>query len=176
MCVCIFASLSYDALPSLRRNKGRVGGDDGRVGLGLVGDGHSLDGCRTMGDEVTGCEEVVLESATGTCHEDPLGGVLFALRSTGTEFPDCAFPSIANDTHIVGLPARVVEAFLHFVAHLALLGLSVHPSKRGPLPGLRLLQHFQRVSLCYGGDTTPRGTARDRGVCGGFLVIGLRGG
>ena len=111
--------------------EGRVGGDDGRVGLGLVGDGHSLDGCKTMGDEVMGCEDVVLEieSATGTCQRDPLGGVLFALRSTGAEFPDCALPSIADDTHIVGPPARVVEAFLHFVAHLALLGLSVRPSK-----------------------------------------------
>ena len=66
---------------------------------------------------------------------DPLGGVLFtlghqqALRATAAAFPDCAFPSIANDTHIVGPPARVAEAISHFVAQLALLGLSVQPSK-----------------------------------------------
>ena len=117
--------------------KGRVGDDDGRVGLRLVGDGHSLDGCRTMGDEVGGCEEVVveIESATGTRQGDPLGGVLFALghqqalRATAATFPDCAFPSVADDTHIVGPPARVVEAFSHFVVQLALLGLSVQPPK-----------------------------------------------
>ena len=114
---------------------GRVGGDDGRVGLGLDGDIHSLDGCGTMGDEVGGCEEVVVEidSATGTRQGDPLGGALFALdhqqalRASAATFQDCAFPSIADDTHIVGPPARVVEAFLHFIAQLALL--IVQPSK-----------------------------------------------
>ena len=63
-------------------------------------------------------EEVMveLESATGTRQGDPLGRVLFALghqralRATAAAFPDCAFPSIADDTHIVGPPARVVEA------------------------------------------------------------------
>ena len=43
--------------------------------------------------------------------------------------PDCAFPSITDDTHKVGPPARMVEAFLHFVVPLALLGLRVQPSK-----------------------------------------------
>ena len=112
-------------------------GDDGRDGLGLGSDGHRLDGCGTMRDEDGGCEEVVveLESATGTRQGDPLGGVLFALghqqalRATAAAFPDCAFPSIADDTHIVGPPARVVEAFSHFVLQLALLGLSVQPPK-----------------------------------------------
>ena len=51
------------------------------------------------------------------------------LRATAAVFPDCAFPSIADDTHIVGPPARAVEAFSHFVAQLALLRLSVQPSK-----------------------------------------------
>ena len=49
--------------------------------MGLGGDGHSLDGCGTMGNEAGGCEEVVveIESATGTRQGDPLGGVLLAL-------------------------------------------------------------------------------------------------
>ena len=78
-------------------------------------------------------EEVLveLESATGTRQGDPSGGVLFALghqqalRATAAAFPDCAFPSIADDTHIVGPPARVVEAFVNFFVQLALLGLEV---------------------------------------------------
>ena len=78
---------------------------------------------------------VELESATGTRQGDPLGGVLFALghqqalRATAAAFPDCAFPSVADDTHVVGPPARVVEAFSHFVSQLASLGLRVQPSK-----------------------------------------------
>ena len=52
-----------------------------------------------------------------------------ALRATAAAFPDCAFPSIADDTHIVGPPARVVEAFSYFVAQLVLLGIYVQPSK-----------------------------------------------
>ena len=32
--------------------EGRVGGDDGRGRSGLGGDGHSLDGCGTMGKKV----------------------------------------------------------------------------------------------------------------------------
>ena len=44
------------------------------------------------------------------------------------EFLYCV-PLLADDTHIVGPPARVVEAFSHFVVQLALLGLSVQPSK-----------------------------------------------
>ena len=53
----------------------------GRVGLGLVGDGDILDGCRTMRDEVGGCEEVVVKigSAIRTRQGDPLGGVFFAM-------------------------------------------------------------------------------------------------
>ena len=78
-------------------------------------------------------EEVLveLESATGTRQGNPLGGVVFALgyqhalRATVVAFPDCAFPFIANDTQIVGQPPRVVEAFVHFVVQLALLGLEV---------------------------------------------------
>ena len=148
----LFFSTSRLGVGSGEGMGGRVGGDDGRVGLGLVGDGHSLDGCGTMGDDVGGCQEVVVEmkSPIGTRQGGPLGGVLFALgyqqavRATAAAFSDCAFPSIANDTHIVGPPARVVEAFLHFVAQLALLGLSVQPSKcvAWPLLGLGLLQYF----------------------------------
>ena len=39
----------------------RVGDDDGRVGSGLDGDGHSLDECETMVDVAGGCEEVVVD-------------------------------------------------------------------------------------------------------------------
>ena len=63
------------------------------------------------------------------------GGVLFAqghqqaLRPTAAAFPDCAFPLTANETHMEGPFARVVEAFLRFNSQLALLDFSVQPSK-----------------------------------------------
>ena len=58
-----------------------IGGGLGGGGLGLDGDGQRLDGCGRMGDEVGGCEGVVveMECATRTRQGDPLGGVLFAL-------------------------------------------------------------------------------------------------
>ena len=52
-----------------------------------------------------------------------------ALRATAAAFPDCAFPSIADDTHIVGPPPRAAEAFSHLAAQLALLDLDVQTSK-----------------------------------------------
>ena len=64
-----------------------------------------------------------------------LGGVLFALGhkqalcATAAVFLDCAFPSVADDTHIGSPLARVVEAPLHFDAQHALLGFSMQPSK-----------------------------------------------
>ena len=87
-----------------------------------------------MGHEAGGWEDVVveIEISTNTRQGDPLGGVLFALdhlHATAAAIPNCAFPSFDDDTHIVGPPARVVEAFSHFVAQLALLDLSVQPSK-----------------------------------------------
>ena len=78
---------------------GRSAGQSGDIGVaGVIG--------------AEAFEEVLveLESATGTRQGDPLGGVLFALghqqalRATAAAFPDCAFPSIADDTRIVGPP------------------------------------------------------------------------
>lgn len=60
-----------------------------------------------------GYEEVVveIECTTRTHQGDSSGGVLFALgrehalRATTAAFPDCAFPSIADETHALGPPA-----------------------------------------------------------------------
>jgi hypothetical protein len=52
----------------------------------------------------------IIPSAMGTHQSDPLRGALFALthfralHSTFSHFPFSLFPSIANDTHIIGPP------------------------------------------------------------------------
>jgi hypothetical protein len=52
---------------------------------------------------------------------EPLGGSLFALAyyqallKTITQVPNCVFPSLANDTHIVGPMSKVVLAFDHLL-------------------------------------------------------------
>ncbi|KAL2612370.1 hypothetical protein R1flu_024062 [Riccia fluitans] len=58
-------------------------------------------------------EVSLFSSESGTCQGDPLGGALFALahlcalRTMALEHPLCLFPSLADDTHIVG-PLEVV--------------------------------------------------------------------
>jgi hypothetical protein len=50
---------------------------------------------------------IVIPFSMGTCQCDPLGGNcslahFTTLRSTYNHFPSCLFPSIADDTHIIG--------------------------------------------------------------------------
>jgi hypothetical protein len=57
-------------------------------------------------------------------HEDPLGGVLFALihfcvfRPTIAAHPTCVFPSLAHNTHIVGHALDVLPIFCDYKRNL----------------------------------------------------------
>jgi hypothetical protein len=57
---------------------------------------------------------MVIPFAMGTHQGDLLGGALFALahlralHSTVSHFPFCLFPSIINDTHIIG-PLSIIS-------------------------------------------------------------------
>ncbi|KAL2643240.1 hypothetical protein R1flu_010827 [Riccia fluitans] len=83
------------------------------------------------------CEDEVslLSSESGTCQGDPLGGALFALahlhalRIVASKHSLCLFPSLADDTHIVGPFEAVVPAFHALEGHLSAMGLTVQPTK-----------------------------------------------
>ncbi len=63
---------------------------------------------------------IVIPSIMGTHQGDPLGGALFALahfralHSIANHFPSCLFPSIVNDTHMIGPPFIVSSTYEHF--------------------------------------------------------------
>lgn len=84
--------------------------------------------------ELTG-EYTLISSAEGTRQGDPLGGPLFAmahftaLRATAVAHPTCLFPSLSDDTHIIGPPADILAALSTLTSELALLGLRVQPQK-----------------------------------------------
>jgi hypothetical protein len=56
----------------------------------------------------------------GTHHSDPLGKALFtlahfwALRFISNHFPSYLFPSITNNTHVIGFSSIVSSAYEHF--------------------------------------------------------------
>ncbi|KAL2610010.1 hypothetical protein R1flu_028583 [Riccia fluitans] len=72
---------------------------------------------------------------SGTHQGDPLGGALFALghlralRTMASEHPLCLFPSLADDTHIVGPLEAIVPTFHTLEDHLLAVGLTVQPTK-----------------------------------------------
>ena len=74
-------------------------------------------------------------SSTGTRQGDPLGGPLFmlghsrALKAVSAKFPEVLFPSLADDTHILGPGHLVGPAFTCFRDELAKLNLSVKTDK-----------------------------------------------
>ncbi|KAL2610702.1 hypothetical protein R1flu_029275 [Riccia fluitans] len=84
---------------------------------------------------------------------DPLGGTLFALahlcalRTVASKHPLYLFPSLADDTHIVGFLEAVVPAFHTLEGHLLAVGLTVQPTKCAAWSpsGLHLLCHFLQV-------------------------------
>ncbi|KAL2649469.1 hypothetical protein R1flu_017597 [Riccia fluitans] len=84
----------------------------------------------SLEDEVT-----LFSSESDICQGDPLGGALFALahlrvlRTTASEHPLCLFPSLADDTRIVGPPEAVVPAFHTLEGHLSAVGLTIQPTK-----------------------------------------------
>ncbi|KAL2629302.1 hypothetical protein R1flu_013988 [Riccia fluitans] len=80
-------------------------------------------------------EVSLFSSELGTRQGDPLGGALFALahlralRTMALEHPLCMFPSLADDTHIVGPSEVVLPAFHSLEGHLSAVGLTVQPTK-----------------------------------------------
>ncbi len=48
-----------------------------------------------------------------------------ALRSTTSHFPSCLFPSIVDDTHIIGPLSIVSSAYEHFQTKFHPIGLSI---------------------------------------------------
>ncbi|KAL2634830.1 hypothetical protein R1flu_006309 [Riccia fluitans] len=99
---------------------------------------HSFYACRSPlyfshrshEDEVS-----LLSSESGTHQGDPLGGALFALahlralRTTASEHPLCLFPSLADDTHIVGPLEAIMPPFHTLEGHLSVVDLTVQPIK-----------------------------------------------
>jgi hypothetical protein len=71
----------------------------------------------------------IIESFSSTRYGDPLGGFLFALAhyrtllKTIVRAPNYVFPSLANDTHIVGPMNEITYAFDQLSTQLALVGL-----------------------------------------------------
>jgi hypothetical protein len=63
---------------------------------------------------------IIIPFVMGIHQSDPLGEALFtlahfrALHSTTNHFPSYLFPSIINDTHIIGPPLIVSSAYEHF--------------------------------------------------------------
>jgi hypothetical protein len=61
----------------------------------------------------------IIPFAMGTCQGDPWGRALFALThfkvlpSIANHFLSCLFPSIVNDTHIIG-PFSIESTYEHF--------------------------------------------------------------
>jgi len=71
----------------------------------------------------------------GFVKSDPLGGALFvlthfrALHSTSNHFPSCLFPSIVDDTHIIGPPSIVSYVYEHFQTKFHVIGFSIQLQK-----------------------------------------------
>ncbi len=76
----------------------------------------------------------IIESFSSMKQGDPLRGLLFALAhyqtllETIVQAPNYIFPSLANDTHIVGPMNEITHAFDHLSTQLALVGLRVKVS------------------------------------------------
>jgi len=76
---------------------------------------------------------IIIPSTMGTRQGDLGGGELFALahfnvlRSITNHFPSCLFPSIVNDTHIIGPLSILSFAYEHFQTKLCAIRLSIQP-------------------------------------------------
>ncbi len=76
-----------------------------------------------------------IESSLSTRQGDPLGGLLFSfahyqsLLKTIARAPNYVFPSLTNNTHIMGPMSEITHAFDHLLTHLTLVGLKVKVSK-----------------------------------------------
>jgi hypothetical protein len=76
----------------------------------------------------------IIESSSNTRKGDPLRGPLFILAhyqtflKTIVQAPKYIFPSLANDTHIMGPMNEITYAFEHLSTQLTLVGLKVKVS------------------------------------------------
>ncbi len=77
----------------------------------------------------------IIESSLGMRQGDPLRRLLFVLAhyqtflNTITWAPSYVFPSLTDDTHIMGPLSEITCAFDHFSTQLILVGLRVKVSK-----------------------------------------------
>jgi len=77
----------------------------------------------------------IIESSSCIRHGDPLKGFLSALAhyqtllETIVRAPNCVFPSLMNDTHVVEPMNEITYAFDHLSTQLTLVGLRVKVSK-----------------------------------------------
>jgi len=115
--------------------------------------------------------KVMSQSTMGTRQGDPWGGgggggELFALAhfnvwcSITNHFPSCLFPSIVDDTHIIGPPSIWSFAYEHFQTKLCAIGLSIQPLKCVAWPPSSLPPNFNAPSQF----TTPFEGIRVLGV------------
>jgi hypothetical protein len=78
---------------------------------------------------------IVFLFTMGTHQGDPLEGALLALAhfralcSIASHFPSCLFPSIVDDTHIIGPPSIVSSTYGHFQIEICAIGFSIQPHK-----------------------------------------------
>ncbi len=77
----------------------------------------------------------IIESLSGMTQGDPLGGLSFILAHYWTVLKtimqtfDCVFPSLIDDTHILGPMNEITCAFDHLFTQLTLVRLKVKMSK-----------------------------------------------
>ncbi len=78
---------------------------------------------------------IIIEFSLSTRQGDPLGGLLFTLAHYWTFLetivwaPNCVFPSLMDDFHIVGPMNELFCAFDHLLTQLTQVGLKVKVSK-----------------------------------------------
>ncbi len=94
----------------------------------------------------------IIESFLSMRQGDLIGGFSFALThyrtllKTITHAPSCIFPSLANDTHIMGPLSEIIHVFYNLCTKLILIGLRVKVSKcnlwspLGISPSIEILQ------------------------------------
>jgi hypothetical protein len=92
--------------------------------------------------------------------DDPLRSFLFALAhyqtflKTTVWAPNCVFPSLANDTHILGLMGEIIFVFDHLSTQLTLFGFKVKMLKCKLWSPLRIssrIKSFQGCTLVTNG-------------------------
>jgi hypothetical protein len=99
----------------------------------------------------------IFEFSSNTKQGDLLGGRLFTLAhyraflGTIRRARNYVFPSLANDTHIVGSMNEITHAFEHLSTQLTLLGLKVKVSKCKLWESIKdIFQHKDSLGLHFG--------------------------